>query len=103
MVKVTGKTVRPDAVTPINLPSEVKVNEDAAGLPAAVAVSGGRRQAVIAITDRWRLDDEWWRNQAICRLYYVVILSAGQRLVLYKDLVGGGWYKQDGGVQSLNT
>jgi hypothetical protein len=70
----------------------VKTEEDASGLPLAVRMK--RRQAIAAIEDKWRLDDEWWRAEAISRLYYNVLLTSGQRLVLYKDLVTGGWYQQ---------
>lgn len=93
MVKDTGKTVRADTYKPVNTPEALKVNEDALGLPAAVKLK--RREAVISIEDRWRIDDEWWRAEPVSRLYYNVLLASGQRLVLYKDLVGGGWYEQE--------
>jgi hypothetical protein len=70
----------------------VKVEEDAAGFPAAVRAK--HRQAVAAVEDRWRLDDEWWRREPVSRLYFSVRLASGHRIVLYKDLVGGEWYKQ---------
>jgi len=93
MVENTGKTLRADTYKPVNTPEPVKIEEDASGLPLAVRMK--RRQAVTAIEDKWRLDDEWWRTEAISRLYYNVLLASGQRLVLYKDLVTGGWYQQD--------
>ena len=93
MVEDTGKTLRADTYKPVNTPEPVKIEEDASGLPLAVRIK--RRQAVTAIEDKWRLDDEWWRSEAISRLYYNVLLVSGQRLVLYKDLVTGGWYQQD--------
>lgn len=93
MVKDTGKTVRADTYKPVNTPEALKVNEDAAGLPSAVKLK--QREAVISIEDRWRIDDEWWRSEPVSRLYYNVLLASGQRLVLYKDLIGGGWYEQE--------
>jgi hypothetical protein len=92
MVEDTGKTLRADTYKPVNTPEPVKIEEDASGLPLAVRMK--RRQAVTAIEDKWRLDDEWWRSEAISRLYYNVLLASGQRLVLYKDLITGGWYQQ---------
>ena len=59
-----------------------------------VALRTKRRQPVQAIDDRWRLDDEWWRSEPVSRMYYAVRLVSGQKLVLYKDLIGGGWYRQ---------
>jgi hypothetical protein len=93
VVTDTGKTLRADACRPVNTPEALKVAEDAAGLPLAVKMK--RRQAVISIEDRWRIDDEWWRSGPVSRLYYNVLLASGQRLVLYKDLVTGSWYQQD--------
>lgn len=93
MVEDTGKTLRADAGKPVNTPEPLKVEEDASGLPVAVKIK--RRQAVATIEDKWRIDDEWWRAAPISRLYYNVLLASGQRLVLYKDLISGGWYMQE--------
>ena len=94
MVEDTGKTLRPDTYKPVNTPEPVRVDEDASGLPAAVRRP--RRQAVISIEDKWRLDDEWWRAGPLSRLYYAVLLASGEKLVLYQDLIAGGWYQQAG-------
>jgi len=61
-------------------------------LPAAVRIK--RRQNIIAIEDCWRIDDEWWRAEAVSRLYYAVILASGQRMVLSKNLIDNCWYRQ---------
>lgn len=94
MVENTGKALRADAfkLRPVNLPQPVRVATDAAERPVAVLMP--RRQAVTAIAETWRLDDEWWRPKPVSRLYFVVRLASGQRLVLYKDLANGGWYSQ---------
>ncbi len=93
MVENTGKTLRADTYKPVNTPEALQVEEDAAGLPVAIKLK--RRQKVLTIEDRWRLDDEWWRAAPVSRLYYNVLLASGQRLVFYKDLVTGGWYEQE--------
>ena len=93
MVENTGKTLRADTYKPVNTPEALKVEEDASGLPVAVRLK--RRQAVMTIEDRWRIDDEWWRAGPVSRLYYNVLLTTGQRLVLYKDLVTSSWYQQE--------
>ena len=93
MVPDTGKTLRSDTYKPVNTPEPLRVEEDTSGLPVVVRMP--RRQTVATIEDKWRLDDEWWRAEAISRLYYNVLLGSGQRLVLYKDLVTGGWYQQE--------
>jgi hypothetical protein len=93
VVENTGKTLRADTYKPVNAPEVLKVDEDASGLPLAVKLK--RREAVISIEDRWRIDDEWWRAEPVLRLYYNVLLASGQRLVLYKNLVTGEWYEQE--------
>jgi hypothetical protein len=92
MVENTGKTLRADTLKPLNLPEMVSVEEDAQGLP--VALKTKRRQSVIAINDRWRIDDEWWRREPVVRLYYAVSLASGQGIVLSKNLMDRRWYRQ---------
>lgn len=92
MVTDTGKTLRADTLKPVNLPEMVTVEEDAAGFPAALKI--GRRQKIVAIEDRWRIDDEWWRTEAVVRLYFAVLLTSGNRVILYKDLARNNWYRQ---------
>lgn len=76
----------------LNLPMPVTVEPDADGNPAAV-VWHGQRLAVAAVSDRWRIDDEWWRV-AISRLYRTLQLTDGRTLVVFENLLGGGWYVQ---------
>lgn len=92
MVEDSGKTLHADAFRPINLPKTVLVEEDDAGLPRAVKEK--RRQEIIAIEDRWFIDDEWWRIEPVSRFYYTIRLASGQKLVIYKDIVSGAWYRQ---------
>jgi hypothetical protein len=94
MVENTGKTLRADTYKPVNTPEAVRVEESASGLPAAVRMPW--RRAVAVIEDRWRLDDEWWRSEPLSRLYYSVLLASGEKMVLFKDLISGGWYRQEG-------
>lgn len=92
MVQNSGKTLRADTYRSVNAPEPVDVKEAPSGLPLAVKTP--RRQAIKAIEDRWRIDDEWWRRQPVSRLYCAALLASGQRLVLYKDLIDNRWYRQ---------
>ena len=93
MVQDTGKTLRADTYRSVNTPEPVDL-EEASSFSLPLAVRAPRRQAVVNIEDRWRIDDEWWRQEPISRLYFEVTLDSGQRIVLYKDLVNGGWFRQ---------
>ena len=92
MVENPGKTLRTETFKPVNTPVPVKVEVDVGGIPVAVRVP--RRQTVIDIEDRWRIDDEWWRSEPVSRIYFEVRLSSGQRLVIYHDLINDYWYRQ---------
>ncbi len=92
MVKNPGETLRAGAYKPLNTPESIPVEEDAKGLPLAVREK--RRQRVETIDDCWRLDDEWWRPDPVSRIYYAIHLASGQKMVIYKDLTNGSWYRQ---------
>lgn len=90
----------PDKLRPLHLPSPVRVRTDEEGRPTAVATSpvsrdGSPWQRVVQIREIWRIDDEWWR-EPVSRLYVDAVLENGRTLVLYRDLIRGGWYVQGG-------
>ncbi len=93
MVENPGAALHADASKPVNTPEPISVEEGASGEPLAVRLP--RRHRIAAIEDRWRIDDEWWRAEPVSRFYYAVLLISGQKVVLYKDLVSGGWYRQN--------
>jgi len=79
----------------LNAPVAVDVEADARGRPRAVRRrSWSAPRPVAEVQDRWRIDDEWWRERAISRLYQAVLLADGTLVVLYHDLIEGGWYEQ---------
>jgi len=108
MVQDSGKTLCFNTFKPLNLPEPVQVEESASGEPAVIKMASSNpaaqasspvrkkagRQPVRSVEDRWRIDDEWWRSEPVSRFYYSVRLASGQRLVVYKDLVSGQWYRQ---------
>lgn len=82
---------------PLNGPVRVAVRADADGVPRAVQRRDWRQpRAVVAVLDTWRLDDEWWRERPIARLYRHLLLEDGLSLTLYHDLVTDAWYEQRG-------
>jgi hypothetical protein len=51
-------------------------------------------RAVRQLQDRWRIDDEWWRERPISRLYYTLLLDDGRLLTVYHDLLAETWFEQ---------
>jgi hypothetical protein len=92
MVQDTRKTLYNGTFKPLNLPEPLQVEEDPHGLPLTLKTK--KKQAIVAIEDIWRLDDEWWRATPLARLYFTVMLVSGQRQVVFKDLVANRWYRQ---------
>ena len=66
---------------------------DGNGLPRAVRFEGAM-QIVAAVQDRLRIDDEWWRERPVSRLYCQVQLERGRVLTLYHDLIGDSWWER---------
>ena len=76
----------------LNQPEPIKVRENPGGEPAALL--GSSTRPVESIEDTWRIDDEWWGREPISRIYFNVILTSGQRLTIFKDVISGTWYRQ---------
>ncbi len=70
----------------------MRVAANEAGIPTRL-LFGGERREVGAVLDRWRIDDEWWR-EPISRVYFSLVLEGGAHLILYHDLVEDLWYRQ---------
>ena len=83
------------ALRHLNEPTEIAVQVDADGTPLAVRRPGWRGPRPVArVQDRWRVDDEWWRERAIARLYHVLLLADGALLTVFRDLLADRWYEQ---------
>lgn len=75
---------------PLAEPRPVEVRADTHGEPLAVVLDR-RPVPVVAVRERWRIDDEWWRRP-VARMYHLVVLDGGALLTLYRDLVDDRWY-----------
>jgi hypothetical protein len=62
-------------------------------MPASIVFEGVVR-AVTAVQDRWRIDDEWWRESPLSRMYYQLHLDGGRIVTVYVDLLEGAWWLQ---------
>jgi hypothetical protein len=54
----------------------------------------GVMRTVASIQDRWRIDDEWWREPAVSRMYYALQLEGDRVVTVYQDLAEGAWWLQ---------
>ena len=92
MVKNSRTPARTGGLLPLNLPLPAAVIADSTGVPTMVLLRGALRP-VVAIRDRWRIDDEWWRTE-ISRQYFALELEGGARTTVFHDRVTGDWYAQ---------
>ena len=77
----------------LNSPRPLDVETDANGVPSGVYLSG-HRCAVESVLETWRIDDEWWREQPVSRVYWRLFLENGCAVDVYRDVARGRWYKQ---------
>jgi len=49
---------------------------------------------VEAVLETWRIDDEWWRERPVSRVYHSLLLEDGRTVTVYRDEVSGRWAKQ---------
>ena len=78
---------------PLNQPMPVKVETGEHGEPLAVWPSN-RRCTIETLLETWHIDDEWWRRQAVSRVYWRVLLEDGRTMDVYCDLARKSWFKQ---------
>ena len=92
MVSTPRAAPRPSGIRRLNEPRPTEVQADSSGLPIAVGAHGRRWIGVASIEDRWRIDDEWWRDQPVSRTFYGVVLQDGQRITLFRDELKLTWF-----------
>jgi hypothetical protein len=93
VVAHTGAQGGPGRVRPLNRPRPIKVETGEDGQPTTIWLSG-RRHAVEAVLETWRIDDEWWRQRPVCRTYYSLLLEDGRTVTVFRDPIGGRWAMQ---------
>ena len=93
MVKDPGTALRTHRLRPLAGPQPLRVEIDDRGCPSSVVIEGAMR-AVTSLQDRWRIDDEWWREPPVSRLYYALQLEGDRVVTVYQDLVGDAWWLQ---------
>ena len=77
------------SVRRLSTPRAVEVRAGEGGRPEAV---GGR--PVEAVRESWLVEDRWWTPTPVRRRYWEVVTADGRDVVVYRDLVSGGWFAQ---------
>ena len=92
LLSPTGRDLRP-----LNAPHPMRVQLDEHGRVVALWRPGRLTpRTIAAIQDQWRIDDEWWREHPISRMYYSLVLDDGTLLTVYHDLRSDEWFEQRG-------
>jgi hypothetical protein len=76
--------------TPVRI--EVQASED--GVPLRLR-SAGAWQEVALMRRPWRIDQHWWRGDAVRRDYFRVAPADGPPLTIYRDAVSREWFRQE--------
>jgi hypothetical protein len=71
------------------LPRRARVRAGAAGRPLTVD-----DRPVDAVRESWLVEDRWWTDRPLRRRYWEVVTACGRDVVVFHDLVGGGWFEQ---------
>ncbi len=79
----------------LKTPLAIEVAADEDGLPLRLRLGGGAWQDVSLVRRPWRIDQHWWREASVSRVYYRVAPEAGPPLTLYRDLVSEDWFRQE--------
>ena len=70
-------------------PRRVGVRAGPGGRP--LAVTG---HEVDAVRESWLVEDGWWTARPLRRRYWEIVTVDGRDLVVFHDLVRGGWFVQ---------
>ncbi len=95
MGEAPGTSLGTGQLRALNQPCAIEVAADGRDIPRIVRL-GKAELRVVGISDVWRVDDGWWREEAdqVRRIYYELTLENGAHLTLYHDLLGGSWHAQ---------
>ncbi len=73
----------------ISEPLPATVNADRSGRP--IEVDG---EDVDGVRESWLVEDRWWTDRPLRRRYWELVTVGGRNVVVFRDLVAQGWYRQ---------
>jgi hypothetical protein len=81
--------VTPEGSRSLGEPKPAPVAADEHGVPVAVGAA-----QVDSVREEWVVEDRWWTSRPLRRRYFEVVLANGRNVVVFRDLVEGGWFSQ---------
>jgi hypothetical protein len=81
--------MNPPPARRLGAPRPASVRAGKSGVPVEVEGLG-----VEGVREEWVVEDRWWTRDPLRRRYFELILADGRNVVVYKDLVAGGWHTQ---------
>lgn len=72
----------------LNQPRPARV-QSRRGVPSHV-----NGQSIEAVCESWLVEDRWWTEKPLQRLYWELVSRTGARLVVFCDLRDGQWFTQ---------
>ena len=73
------------------VPMPIQVQEDVDLRPLALVLDG-QTIRIESIDDRCEVEEDWWKDNPVVRMYYRVTLEDGRQLPIFRNMVHGGWY-----------
>lgn len=70
-------------------PRPVAVSVAADGTPSKVGCT-----PVEGVVEEWVVEDRWWTGRPLRRRHLELVLTGGRNVVVFRDLVDGGWFAQ---------
>jgi hypothetical protein len=81
--------VTPPGSRRLGAPEPATVAADGRGVPVALGPAG-----VETVREEWVVEDRWWTGRPLRRRYFELVLANGRNVVVFHDLIGGGWFMQ---------
>jgi hypothetical protein len=73
----------------LGAPEPAVIAADERGVPVALGPA-----PVDSVREEWVVEDRWWTGRPLRRRYFELVLVNGRNVVVFRDLVGGGWFLQ---------
>ena len=86
---VEGESATGSGLRRLAAPRPIAVQTGERGVPTLVD-----RLPVEAMLEDWVVEDRWWSGKPVRRRYFELVLVGGRNVVVFRDLVGGGWFVQ---------